>query len=259
MSIVYPRVWSIDFHLHTSFSKDCATPPATVIQVAKRKHLDGIAITDHDTEEGGLAALEANHDNDFLVIPGAEIKTDVGDLIGLYVKRPIKSRKFGVVLDEIAEQGGVSIIPHPLRTFRTPEQFVEMKKRFPQVDAWEIMNGRYQRCQLRKSIKLFDNLAISNASSGSDAHLPWEIGQCRTVMFGPPTTAVEFRKLIQSSSNQALSRSDLSVACGIHLAGLIHDAKTRKYSSLMQQILSMPHRAARKATRTLFAPQPRNE
>src|SRR5262249_29889549 len=98
MSIVYhPRLWSIDFHVHTSFSHDCATSPATVIELARRRGLDGIAVTDHETEEGGLATVEANRHQDFLVIPGAEIKTDLGDLIGLFLTHAIKSRKFDLV------------------------------------------------------------------------------------------------------------------------------------------------------------------
>lgn len=260
MSVVYyPRVWSIDFHVHTSFSKDCGTPPARVIELAKRKQLNGIAVTDHETEEGGLATLEANHDRDFLVIPGAEIKTDLGDLIGLFLSHPIKSRKFDVVLEEIAEQGGVSIVPHPLRTFQSVEHFISIRQRFPLVDAWEIMNGRYDSRLLSKSLEVFQRLSIANASSGSDAHMPWELGRCRTAMFGRPATANEFRRLIQNAFSTAASPNDLSVACGVHAAGLIRDAKTRKYGALINQILSLPHRAARKATRCLFKPQPGKE
>jgi predicted metal-dependent phosphoesterase TrpH len=260
MSIVYhPRVWSIDFHVHTSFSDDCGTSPATVIELARKRNLDGIAVTDHETEEGGLATLEANRYSDFLVIPGAEIKTDRGDIIGMFLTHTIRSRRFDRVLEEIADQGGVSVVPHPLRTFRTMEDFISIRRQFPMVDAWEIMNGRYDSRLLRESLQVFQRLSIPNASSGSDAHLPWEIGRCRTFLWGRPSTASEFRRLIQNAFSTAVARSDLAVAFGIHVAGMVCDAKKRKYLSLMSQIISLPHRAVRKATRSLFSPQARDE
>lgn len=260
MSMMYhPRLWSIDFHVHTSFSNDCGTSPAKVIEGALRKGLDGIAVTDHETEEGGLATVEANRYADFLVIPGAEVKTDRGDLIGLFLTHPIKSRKFDRVLEELADQGGVSVVPHPLRTFRTVEEFIAMRQQFPLVDAWEIMNGRYNQRLLKESVEVFQRLSIPNACSGSDAHLPWEIGVCRTFLYGRPTTAGDFRRLVLNSCSSAASRRDLSVVCGIHLAGLIRDAKARRYPALTRKILSLPHRTLRKALRSLVNPRLRKE
>lgn len=260
MSIMYhPRLWSIDFHVHTSFSNDCGTSPAEVIKIAVKKGLDGIAVTDHETEEGGLATVEANHYPEFLVIPGAEVKTDRGDLIGLFLSHPIRSRKFDRVLEEISAQGGVSVVPHPLRTFRTVEDFIAMRQQFSLVDAWEIMNGRYNQRLLKESVQVFQRLSILNACSGSDAHLPWEIGACRTLLSGRPTTACDFQRLVANAFSSAASRRDLSVVCGINLAGLIRDAKARRYPSLTRKILSLPYRAVRKAIRCLVHPQLRKE
>jgi predicted metal-dependent phosphoesterase TrpH len=250
-----PRLWAMDFHVHSSFSPDCATPPARVVELARIKKLDGIAVTDHDTEEGGLAALEANRYEDFMVIAGAEIRTDLGDVLGLFLSHPIRSRKFEAVLEEIEDQGGVSIVPHPLRTFRSVENFIAIRERYPQVDAWELMNGRYDRRVLREAVQVFQEFLIENASSGSDAHLPWELGTCRTIMPSRPTTAHEFRRLLPTAFSVSTWPSDLKIAAGIHLAGLIRDAKTGKYASLTRKILSLPYRAARKATRRLFKPQ----
>lgn len=260
MSVLYhPRLWSIDFHVHTSFSDDCGTSPAQVIEIAKNKDLDGIAVTDHETEEGGLATLEANHDPDFLVIPGAEIKTDRGDLVGLFLTHPIRSRKFERVLEEIAEQHGVSVVPHPLRTFRTVEDFISTRQQYLPVDAWEIMNGRYSQRLLKQSVEVFQRLSIPNACSGSDAHLPWEIGVCRTLLYGRPATAGDFRRLVVSAFSSAKPGRDLSVVCGIHLAGLIRDVKARRYASLTRKILCSPHRAVRRSLRSLVNAQLRNK
>jgi len=248
--VSHPRLWSVDLHIHTSFSKDCTTSPAMAIELARRKGLDAIAVTDHETVEGGLATVEANRHSDFMVIPGAEIKTDLGDLIGLFLVRPIRSRKFALVLEEIADQGGASIVPHPLRTFRTLEDFIAIRKRFQLVDAWEIMNGRYNQQMQAKSLELFRRLSIANASSGSDAHMPWEIGKCRTLLQDRPANANDFRRLIQNGFCTAEPRNDLAVACGIYVANIIRDAKARKYVSLMTQLALLPRGIARKAVRS---------
>jgi predicted metal-dependent phosphoesterase TrpH len=249
----YPRLWAIDFHVHTSFSRDCATPPSMAIELARRKQLDGIAVTDHDTEEGGLAAVAANPYHDFLVIPGAEIKTDLGDVIGLFLTHPIKSRKLDIVLEEIAVQGGISIIPHPLRTFCSVNDFLVARERYPQVDAWEVLNGRYERMLLNESVEAFQRFAILNASAGSDAHLPWELGRCHTVMFGRPDTPHQFRKLLPTASSISNLPNDLWIAGGIHVARLIRDAKTGSYYRLMKAILSTPYRATSKAIRSAIS------
>ena len=38
----------IDFHVHTSYSPDAFNDPFKIVKHAKRKGLDGIAITDHN-------------------------------------------------------------------------------------------------------------------------------------------------------------------------------------------------------------------
>jgi len=72
-----------DLHMHTVYSRDGAIKPADAIRIAKKRGLDGIAVTDHDTIRGGLEALKLRPE-DLDVIVGAEIKTDRGDVIGLF-------------------------------------------------------------------------------------------------------------------------------------------------------------------------------
>ena len=70
---VTARKYAVDFHVHTSYSFDSVTPPKVVIEMARRRGLDGIAVTDHDTIDGAVATVEANRHSDFLVIPGIEV------------------------------------------------------------------------------------------------------------------------------------------------------------------------------------------
>jgi predicted metal-dependent phosphoesterase TrpH len=248
--ISHPHSCAIDFHMHTHFSKDCALAPKTVIEMARNRGLAGIAITDHDTEEGGLATVEANRHKDFLVIPGAEIKTDRGDLIGLFLKHAIKSRKFDAVLDEIAAQGGFSYVPHPLRTFGSAG-FVDLVASYPNIDAFEVLNGRYEAEVTAVSVDMFRNLPIRRALSGSDAHMPWDIGAIRTLMPALPRDAEELRTLLSDAVSVGQARSDFAISSGIYFGSLIRSAKTGRYGSAALQLARIPLKGVRYAWRML--------
>lgn len=76
-----------DLHVHTKYSKDSLLNPKTVLKIAKKKGLNGIAITDYNTIKGALATQKINDDENFTVIVGSEIKTEYGDTIGFISSR----------------------------------------------------------------------------------------------------------------------------------------------------------------------------
>lgn len=62
-----------DLHVHTNYS-DGKFTPKEVIDLAIKRNLDGIAITDHDTVAGVEEAIEyAKNYRDFKLIPGIEL------------------------------------------------------------------------------------------------------------------------------------------------------------------------------------------
>lgn len=79
----------IDLHVHTTASDGTLTPSQTV-QLAKRRQLKAIAITDHDTVDGVKEALEEGKRLSIEVIPGVEIsanaKTGSLHLLGYFVE-----------------------------------------------------------------------------------------------------------------------------------------------------------------------------
>jgi hypothetical protein len=248
--IAYPLIWPVDFHVHTYFSKDCPVPPLRVIQLAYRAGLRGIAVTDHDTEEGGLAAQELNPYNDFLVIPGAEIKTDRGDLIGLYIKHPIRSRRFETVLEEIADQGGVSYVPHPLRTFKAA--FPEIHREFSNIDAWEVLNGRYDAADAADATRIFADLAIRNSLSGSDAHLPWDFGTVFTLLSARPDSPAALRQaLALGTVGVRIPRNEFGLAAGILCGRVTRLIKERQYGKAAASVVEVPLRVLRHAGRRI--------
>ena len=76
----------IDLHIHSRYSSDGVLDPEEIIEIARRRGLDGIAITDHNTVRGGLEA-KRHETEDFTVIAGAEVLTEKAHEEGLRLPR----------------------------------------------------------------------------------------------------------------------------------------------------------------------------
>ncbi|MFA6309313.1 MAG: PHP domain-containing protein [Clostridia bacterium] len=69
--------YAVDLHIHTALSpcSDIEMTPNNIINMAKLKGLDIIAITDHNSAQNCHAVIECSKDSDVLVVPGMEIET----------------------------------------------------------------------------------------------------------------------------------------------------------------------------------------
>jgi predicted metal-dependent phosphoesterase TrpH len=134
--------------------------------------LDAIAITDHDTIKGSVQARRISRDK-LTVITGSEIKTESGDIIGLFLQDEIVTRDFSEVLDEIKRQDAISILPHPFRRKHFPD--VRSLRR---MDYFEGLNGRTDRRLNNKAQTLARELMIP-IIAGSDAHFSYELGKIK--------------------------------------------------------------------------------
>lgn len=159
-----------DLHIHSKYSYDSLLSPIKILKIAKKRGLDGIAITDHNTIMGGTAIKKENRDPDFEVIVGAEIKTEFGEIIGLFLNNEINTHKFFEVIDEIKVQGGYSVLPHPYRKNFSPEKIAEY------VDFIELFNARSSYAENAKSFELVQK-SKKGITAGSDAHSAVEIGR----------------------------------------------------------------------------------
>ena len=158
-----------DLHIHSKYSFDSMSDPKKIIKYAKKKGLDGIAITDHNTIEGGLETSKINKDLDFLVIAGAEISTELGDVTGLFLNEEIESKRCVEVIEEIKAQGGIIVLPHP---FRGHKNIAEISK---YIDLIEVFNSRCSFEENKKAEELAKKLK-KKVIVGSDAHSLREIG-----------------------------------------------------------------------------------
>ncbi len=62
----------IDLHVHSTAS-DGSLSPVKIIQAADKANLRAIAITDHDTIDGSVEALQHQHSSGVEILPGVEI------------------------------------------------------------------------------------------------------------------------------------------------------------------------------------------
>lgn len=199
-----------DLHSHSKYSYDSISEPKNIVSIAKGLGLDGIAITDHNTIKGGLAAKEYET-SDFEVIVGAEIHTLKGEVIGLYLSEEIESRYFSEVIEEMRAQGAIIIIPHPFDERRDSTLH-------PKDDMANLIDG-VEGYNSRCTHQLFNELAVTYADAhnlavvaGSDAHCTREIGNAWTICEGDLREAILQRKTqiygVQSHLvNRWLSRS----------------------------------------------------
>lgn len=189
-----------DLHIHTYHSPCSVLKPKTILKIAKKMRLNGIAVTDHNTLKGGVEVSKANKDKDFEVIPGIEASTDRGHVLGLYVNSEIKSGDFFSVTEEIKKQGGIVILAHPFRLLphlRSKLNGVDVGK---YLNGVECYNARTSYFGNKKAIKLAEKYSLAK-TGGSDAHFSFEIGRCVTLFDGNVRDAVRKRKTKVTGSN----------------------------------------------------------
>jgi predicted metal-dependent phosphoesterase TrpH len=161
----------IDLHIHSRYSPDSFSKPEDIARRAKHLGLGAIAVTDHDSWGGSRAVAEAAGSS-LIVVPGAELKTDKGDLLALFVDG-VKAREWALAVDEIRAKGGVSIVPHPAESKRLTADDLRM------ADALEIYNAKCGRFSNERAALMADELEKPGFGS-SDAHMVMSIGNGRT-------------------------------------------------------------------------------
>lgn len=197
-----------DLHIHSIYSKDSFLKPTNIIRIAKKKGLSGIAVTDHHSIKGGINTLKLNNDENFHVIVGSEIKTEYGDIIGLFLNEDIKSPFFIEAIDEIKDQDGLTILAHPYRKGRTiPDDLIA------KIDYIEVFNARSPHKANLMALNLAKQFK-KPISAGSDAHMGFEIGRGR----------MKVSKTFNSSSHftqETLTEGNLSNYFYVHGASLL--------------------------------------
>lgn len=94
----------VDLHAHTTAS-DGELTPRELVELAAKRGVTVLGVTDHDTTEGVPAALEAGQSLDVSVVPGIELNTDTEDghldILGYFID--INNRDLQDVLFKIRD------------------------------------------------------------------------------------------------------------------------------------------------------------
>ncbi len=195
-----------DIHMHTNLGDGTASP-ARVLAEAERRHLDVIAITDHDHLEGYKRVMDLlEHSGSALgVIPGIEVTTRQGHLLGLWMQRPVKMmRSVEWSIDAIKEQGGLVVVPHPLGRLvpsLSRKKIEELLERGFAIDGLEVYNpSPANRWQRQEVLDLNQQWGLA-PTGGSDAHFWQHIGSGYTTFAG--TTAEALRASLTAKATAA--------------------------------------------------------
>jgi len=210
----------IDFHVHTCHSHDGFI---TMRQLGRffKKHPDFIiAITDHDEIKGALKAKKKFGER---IIVGEEVKTDNGEITGLYLKRFIKpGMTIEQTIEEIKMQEGLVMVPHPYKRTGDSDSPVSesaLNKNIDHFDIIEIFNARNRtRGANEKAMHLAEKFNKPKAV-GSDAHAVYELGR-------------SYVSLSSYSGKETLLRQLSSCEYVCRSLGFIHRVLTRMQREL---------------------------
>jgi predicted metal-dependent phosphoesterase TrpH len=172
---------SIDFHCHTSISKDSLTTPGQLLVAMRRKRLDRVVVTDHNSISGALSAYSLDPER---IIIGEEIMTTKGEILAAYVSKEIPR---GLSPQEsilrLREQGAFISVAHPFDSWRNGAWKMEdLLEITPLVDAIEIFNARCTSRMDNQRAVDYARMHHLPGVAGSDAHAAFELGKARLVL-----------------------------------------------------------------------------
>ncbi len=198
-----------DLHIHTSYSHDSScTVSAALEWAASATDLDVIAVTDHDQIGGALEAAKRAPEFGIEVVPGMEISTRDGHLLGLWLEKPVlPDLPLLETVLRIGEQGGLAVAAHPTailahglrrEAIRTVAMHSEASNILVGIET--INTGVFYQKANRNAKAINASLGLSETGS-SDSHVFWTIGFGYTEFEG--RSAADLRRALQAHATSA--------------------------------------------------------
>jgi predicted metal-dependent phosphoesterase TrpH len=183
-----------ELHCHTRFSKDSLTEIQDLVNTCRKKGIQRLAITDHNTIEGALQAYQLAPD---LVIVGEEVMTQRGELLAFFMTKAIpRGLEPEKAITLLHEQGAFISVSHPFDAVRNGAWKLEdLEKIASQVDAIETFNSRCSSSRVNQQALDFARNHGLAGTAGSDAHTLWEVGKA-TLTLEAFSNAAELRKVL---------------------------------------------------------------
>lgn len=193
--------WTVELHSHSIYSKDSVLKLARIPDLSKKKGIDRLAITDHNTTVAGLQLARLHP---MLIIPGLEVMTTKGELLAWYVTADVPpGLSPAETISRLQDQGAVIGVSHPFDRYRRGAwQEDDLLAIVDDVDAIEVFNSRCLRAEDNQKALRFAQQHDKLMVCGSDAHAPYEHG--RSVMHMPAfnNNAASFRQSLAQAQRQ---------------------------------------------------------
>lgn len=169
-------------------------------RVESRTDLDVVAVTDHDSIAGAMAARDvwARGSYRFDFVAGVEVTTIEGHMLALFVEEPVPNLvRIEAAIEAVRKQGGICVAAHPMNPLTRSLGEKELRRLAGReegirLDAMETANcSPGSRWGRKKAIALnrFD-LRLA-AVGGSDAHFPEFVGGAYTSFEGSTADALK--------------------------------------------------------------------
>ncbi|EMA38735.1 PHP domain-containing protein [Halobiforma nitratireducens JCM 10879] len=175
------HVLSVELHVHSSLSYDGRDSVELILEQAEAVDLDAIAVTDHDEIDASLEAAERASEYGLVGIPGIEISTKAGHVLGLGVDEAIPpGLSYETTIERIRDQGGLAVIPHPFQESRHGVMGRISREELAKGDAIEVYNSRLLTGRANRQAERFAKSRNLPMTAGSDAHISEMVGQAIT-------------------------------------------------------------------------------
>jgi predicted metal-dependent phosphoesterase TrpH len=183
-------ILKIDLHVHTVRSPDAHTRIEELPEIIRARGLDGVAVTEHNN-------FDPPHFSDALIIPGIEVSSRDGHLIGLGVKEGIPSLlSADETIKRIHDQGGIAIIPHPYDPVSARVRIAQLNTK---PDAVETMNADALSFHLSNWLARMEARKFGLPEvGGSDSHIPQSIGDAYSVVESPSHDVEDILRAIEA-------------------------------------------------------------
>jgi predicted metal-dependent phosphoesterase TrpH len=169
-----------------------------LLAACRKKHIDKLALTDHNRLAGALRAHELDPER---VIVGEEIQTTQGEILGYFMTEEVPAGlEPSEVIRRLKGQGAVISVAHPFDANRgsTHWSLETLEAMVSDLDGIEVFNARCIRPSYNQKALAFAQAHQLPGLAGSDAHSVFELGQA-TVLLPEFSNAEELRKSLRQA------------------------------------------------------------
>ena len=169
----------IDIHIHEkTYSHDSYISLIDIVEKSKEIGLDGICITDHESNQLKDKAKEVSIKTGFLIITGAEVLTYEGDLLVFGLDDiPQEMMSAQELINIVNSNNGIAISAHPYR--KNNRGIGDNNKELKGLAGIEAFNGNTPISDNLKGLELARELNLP-ILGGSDAHHLGQVGDFAT-------------------------------------------------------------------------------